>query len=187
MGLAAPVGAQPVLLLTGAPGAGKTSVARALARHWDRAVHVEADEFFRFVASGYVDPAKPGSEGQNETVMRAVALTAATYADAGYTTIVEGIIQPRWFLEPLRDSLADAGHRTAYAILHAPLETCIERARTRAEHPAQDSAVVEQLWHAFAEPGGLAKHVVDTSTASAEEVAATIATDIGGACRLCLT
>jgi chloramphenicol 3-O-phosphotransferase len=164
-----------VLLLTGAPGAGKTSVARALASHYERAVHVEADEFFRFVASGWVDPAKPGSQHQNETVMRSVALAAASYADGGYVTIVEGIIQPRWFLEPLRDRLGAAGHRTAYAILHAPLATCIERARARSAQPLADAAVVQQLWDAFAQPAGLERHVVDASVATAEAVAATIA------------
>lgn len=167
-----------MLLLTGAPGAGKTSVARALASHYERAVHVEADEFFRFVSSGWVDPAKRGSEHQNETVMRSVALAAASYADGGYMTIVEGIIQPRWFLEPLHDQLAAAGHRSAYAILHAPLATCIERAGARSARPLADTAVVERLWHAFAEPAGLERHVVDVSAATPEAVAATIARSI---------
>jgi chloramphenicol 3-O-phosphotransferase len=169
-----------VLLLTGAPGAGKTSVARALASRYERAAHVEADEFFRFVASGWVDPARPGSQDQNETVMRSVALAAASYADGGYMTIVDGIIQPRWFLEPLRDQLVAAGHRTAYAILYAPLATCLERAGARSARPLTDTAVVEQLWHAFAKPAGLERHVVDASVATPEAVAATIAHSIDG-------
>ena len=36
----------PVLILTGAPGSGKTTVARLLAAKAQRAVHLEADRFF---------------------------------------------------------------------------------------------------------------------------------------------
>ena len=76
--------AAPVLILTGPPGAGKTTAARLLvAAGSERAVHVEADRFFSFIASGYVAPWTPESHDQNTVVMRIVARAAAGYADAG--------------------------------------------------------------------------------------------------------
>jgi adenylate kinase family enzyme len=70
----------PVLLLTGPPGVGKTTTARILANREERAVHVEVDHFFHFIRSGYVEPWRPESRQQNETVMRIVADTAGAYA-----------------------------------------------------------------------------------------------------------
>ena len=88
---------EPILILTGPPGAGKTNVARLLAKLSDRAVHLESDRFFHFIASGYVEPWKPESHEQNTAVMQIVAGAAIGYASAGYRTIVDGIIIPGWF------------------------------------------------------------------------------------------
>ena len=66
----------PVLILTGAPGAGKTAVARLLASRSERAAHVESDSFFHFIQSGYIEPWKPESHEQNTVVMRIVAEAA---------------------------------------------------------------------------------------------------------------
>jgi len=87
-----------VLILTGPPGAGKTTVARLLAKSSPRAAHVESDSFFHFIGSGYIEPWKTEAHEQNVVVMRIVAAAAAGYADAGYFTIVDGIVSPRWFL-----------------------------------------------------------------------------------------
>jgi predicted kinase len=157
-------GANPILILTGAPGSGKTTVAGLLAAKGERAAHIESDRFFHFIQAGYIEPWRPGSHEQNTTVMRIVAQTAAAYADAGYFTVIDGIILPKWFLQPLRDSLGAAGHRVAYAVLRAPLAVCVERAESRAASPLSNPAVIERLWHDFADLGLLEAHVIDSGT-----------------------
>jgi tRNA uridine 5-carbamoylmethylation protein Kti12 len=168
-------GRDPVLIVTGPPGAGKTAASRLLARASPRAVHLESDHFFHFIASGYVEPWLPESREQNTAVMRIVADAAAGYAGAGYFTIVDGIVSPRWFFEPLRDRLRDAGHAVAYAILRPSLETCVSRASDRSPAQLADPAVVEQLWHQFAGLGPLERHVIDTGDETAAQTAETLA------------
>lgn len=164
-------GDTPILIVTGPAGVGKTTTAGILAERSARAVHLESDVFFRFIRSGYLDPWKPESHGQNRIVMRIVAQVAAGYAAAGYFTIIDGIVIPRWFFEPLRDALHEAGHRVAYAVLRAPLSVCMARAQDRDRGPLSDPEVIEQLWQAFADLGDLEGNALDVSDSSPEEAA----------------
>jgi predicted kinase len=149
----------PVLILTGPPGVGKTTAAAILAERVSPAVHLEADAFFRFIRAGYVEPWKPESHDQNRLVMGIVAAAAAAYAKAGYFTIVDGIVIPRWFLEPLRDGLRAAGLGVAYAVARAPLSVC--EARLREREGLLDPRAIERLWSDFAELGDLEQNAVD--------------------------
>ncbi len=163
-----------VLILTGPPGVGKTTTAGILAERSSPAVHLEADSFFRFIRSGYVEPWKPESHDQNGLVMRIVAEAAASYAGAGYFTIVDGIVIPRWFLGPLREGLQAAGLEVAYAVGRAPLSVCSSRLRQRGE-PSGDLGALEQLWSEFADLGPLESNVVEMAGIGPKDAADAIA------------
>jgi hypothetical protein len=150
---------------------GKTTAAALLAGRFPRAVHLEADNFFRYIRSGYVEPWTPESNEQNRAVMGIVARAAAGYAAAGYLTLVDGILIPGWFLEPVCDALRDDGHAVALAILRAPLASCLARLRSREGAPGVDPESIEQIWRSFADAGELEPHALDLGDESPDEVA----------------
>lgn len=167
---------EAILLLTGAPGSGKTTVARLLAERTERAVHLESDCFFHFIVSGYVEPWKPEAHRQNTAVMRIVGDVAVAYERAGYNTIIDGIILPGWFFEPLRDSIGGSGFEVAYAVLRPPLAVAVERAASRRSGRMSNAAVVEQLWNEFSDLGTLEHHAIEIpKRQTAEETADSVA------------
>src|SRR5207248_3361689 len=109
-----------VLILSGPPGVGKTTVAAILSETWEKSVHLEVDRFLHAIRGGYVAPWKPESSQQNETVMNAVAHSAAIYAEGGYTVIVDGVVGP-WFLDTFLAALRPANARSHYAVLRPQL------------------------------------------------------------------
>jgi adenylate kinase family enzyme len=167
---------EAILILKGAPGSGKTTVARLLAERTNRAVHLESDCFFHFIVSGYVEPWKPESHRQNTAVMQIVGDVAVAYKRASYNTIIDGIIIPGWFFEPLRDSISASGFDAAYAVLRPPLAVAVERAAGRRSSRLSDAAVVEQLWNEFSDLGTLEHHAIEIPEhQTAEETAETVA------------
>jgi predicted kinase len=155
-----------VLILTGPPGSGKTTVAAGLAQMpGSSKVHLHSDDFWHFIKHGAIAPYLPESDAQNRVVMNALCRTVSAYAEGGYFVILDGIIGP-WFL-PAFASLTVPTH---YVVLRPPLDVAIERCLGRAGDTLTDPAAITSLHRQFQALGALEKHVLMVQGHEADRV-----------------
>ncbi len=93
---------EPVVV-TGPPGAGKSTVATLLAGTFPVAALVPGDTFFAFWSHGFVDPWLPEAQQQNETVLRAAGAAVGAYARGGCRVVYDGVLGP-WLLPAFLDA-----------------------------------------------------------------------------------
>jgi len=160
-----------ILILSGPPGAGKTTTAQALADMASvPAVHLHADDFWRFIRRGAVPPYLPEAQRQNEVVIDVLTRAADGYAAGGYFVIVDGIIGP-WFLEPFRALRAP----THYIVLRPPLAAAIERCRLRGGDTLTDPGPIAALHEQLGSLGELERHVLETDGQSRQDTLRAVA------------
>lgn len=160
-----------LLVVSGPPGAGKSTVARLLADRSSPSVLVEGDAFFAFLARGAIDPWLPASAAQNETVTQAAAAAAGRYASGGFTTVYDGVVGP-WFLPTF--AAASGLDRVDYVILLPPVETCVARVATRTGHGFTDEPATRKMHAEFAGAVG-PRHVLADPPGDPEAVADLVA------------
>lgn len=156
----------PLIVLSGPPGSGKTTVSALLANEFATSAHVLGDHFFRYIVGGWLDPSTLEADAQNQVVTDISTRAAFGYAQAGYTTILDGIYGP-WFLDRIQAITGDAP--VHYVVLRADLATSIDRAVNRSTTPASE-AVVRKMHGHFDQLAQFESHVIDTTTATPAQV-----------------
>ena len=162
-----------IVIISGLPGTGKTSVSRMLAEKSlrERAVHIQADGYWQSIHKGYIHPWLSDSGQQNDTVIKAVCASAKVFAKGGYEVFVDGVIGP-WFLKPWV-KLAKKGMDVRYIILRTDEATTVLRAAERQQREPFPLTcdVISSLWSSFSDLGKYESHVLDTTKQTIEESA----------------
>jgi len=158
-----------LLVVTGPPGVGKSTVAALVADRLPSSVLIEGDAFFAFLRQGAIEPWLPESHAQNEIVTEAAAVATGRFA-RDYATVYDGVVGP-WFVDTF---LAASGlDGLDYVVLLPDVETCVERVLTRVGHGFRDEAAARKMHDEFTRCEIGARHVLangTTAEAAADEV-----------------
>lgn len=165
-----------LIVLTGPPGAGKSTVGVQLVERYDPSVRVEGDAFFAFLAKGAIDPWLPESAPQNDVVTEAAARAAGVFAGGPYTVVYEGVVGP-WYVPLFAASTGVVGLH--YVILLPSLQHCVDRVGGRFGHGFTDVPATQHMHRQFAEAEVDRRHVIpnegDDVTAVVDEIVGGVA------------
>jgi len=141
--------ARKLTVLCGPPGAGKTTVARALVAATTSAeapvLLVHGDSFW----GHFGDHAHGNMKVKFRAVMMACSAAAMSYAMAGFDTVLDFVVSPLFFT-----TLASMARKRSVAVsvvlLLPPKELCAARAAAREEFAIDDYSGWEDFYNKFA-------------------------------------
>jgi len=167
-----------LIVITGPPGAGKSTVCRALVDELDRSVLVPGDDFFAFLnRRTSIAPWLPEAQEQNDVVLRAAAAAVGQYVSGGYDVVYDGVLGP-WSLPGFCAATGLSGLH--YAILLPSQERCLERVASRVGHGFTDPDATVHMHHQFADARIHPRHLLtdppDTTEATVQLLLETLAT-----------
>jgi predicted kinase len=165
-----------LLILSGPPGAGKTTVGKIIASKSARSACISSDWFWTTIVNGRIPPWQGAADDQNRAMVRSATAAGVRMANAGFTTVLDGIFGP-WHFEPLKDELTVCKVPVNYVVLRPDGDTCLTRAQTRvlegAEHvdALTEEDPIRHMWLRFSKLGAIEPHVIDSSKCDPESTA----------------
>jgi adenylate kinase family enzyme len=165
-----------LILVTGPPGAGKSTVARLLADSFPSSALVVGDQFFAFIHRGWIEPWLADAHVQNEIVTDAAAAAAGRLAAGGYVVVYDGVVGP-WLLP--RFLGATGLDRLHYVILLPPEPVCIARVQARVGHGFTDIPATRHMYRDFTDAPVDPRHLV-TSAGPPEAIGTAIQARVAG-------
>lgn len=157
-----------MLILTGPPGAGKTTVGAIIASESPLSACIQSDWFWTTIVNGHIPPWERAADTQNRAMIRAAVATGVRMANAGFSVVLEGILGP-WHFKPLREELGQCTASVNYAVLRPDDVTCLARAQGRVLESPQhrdaltDEGPIRQMWEQFRHLGMAERFVIDNS------------------------
>jgi chloramphenicol 3-O-phosphotransferase len=115
-----------IIVVSGIPGAGKSTISALLARQFARGVHLEAEVLQRCIVSGgrWPDDAPP-DEAMRQLRLRGrhVALLADSFCAAGFTTVIDDVV----ISSRLAELQSDVRSRPLFFVLLLPRLDVVQR------------------------------------------------------------
>ena len=158
-----------ILILTGSPGAGKSTPARSVVEASSGpAVHLHSDDFWHFIRKGAISPYRPEAHKQNEIVMAVLANAAEGYAKVAISSC------GRNRRAMVHSSVSKPEQPLHYIVLRPALDAAIEHCRLRTGDTLTDPEPISALHKQFSMLGEFENHLIDAAGRSPDKTFAAV-------------
>lgn len=164
----------PIVILTGPPAVGKSTVARLLMGRFPQGLEIPVDDLREWVVSGRAEPVEWTDETtrQFRLAEEAAADVAVRYDDAGFAVVIDHCVGPGTLDDLIKRRFG--GRHIARVVLLPSLEETLRRNSARTHKPFTAELLlpaIHGLHSDFSNAALTGWHVLDSTNESPEETA----------------